>query len=518
MKCASGRALRPRLVSPGLLLVLLALPGLALAQAPGATTRLSDKPGVLPLSVTYADGLALSSADGKHELRLAASGHFDSRFYPGTEANPGSFDIRRARLELGAKLFKYLDVRIQAALEDSPYLRNAFVDLAIHKALHLRAGQMKVPFSSAWQTPDNQLDFLELPTETPLYPFIDRGAMLWGSLLGERVVYSVGVFNGVGTDSDSPKGDVDHKKEVAYRLFLQPFRGLKQRWLSGLYLVGQGTWGGMSIPTRRFETRGLVAPDYASNVFRWRTEQVLGSNVRDVDQISAALNQQTRWGAELHYLLGRFTFSSEWTMVHYDNVAIYHDLLQGSTRLRHDLVQGVDGAIHNLSAFVSVFITGEKKTLDTFGWRQPSPLRPLSWRKLGPGSLEVLARFSRTWIPERYRSGLFGATKVSGFTAADATGIKGPLPAEGASVNAAVLDGASEMLEGTFGINWALNYHLRIMLDYTYLVAPSYAVDAKGNVSGGLVAGAASESGDVTTKNQQVQRIHEIGLRFIFRI
>jgi phosphate-selective porin len=494
-------------------------PRAAAGQTPGAGSPPVGDAKAQTLAAVYSDGFVLRSGDARHELRLAASTQLDSRAYPGTSGAPDSFDIRRARLDLAAKLLGFMDLRIQAALEDSPYIRNAFLDVAIHRALHLRAGQMKVPFSTQWLTLDNQVDFMERATAEPLYPFIDRGGLVWGGLLGDRVFYHVGIFDGVGVDLDAPKGDIDHRKEVAYRLFLQPLRRIGPRWLHGLYLVGQGTWGGMSIPTRRFETRGLVAPDFESLVFRWRTEQLLGSNGRNVDQIGATIDSQTRWGAEVHYLLGPLTLSAEWAMVSYDDITIYHDLMQGATRLRHDVVSGaVDGTIHSVSGFVSVFLTGEKKHLDNFGYRQPVPLRSIARGQKGYGAWEVLARFSRTWVPRKHHAGMFDTTKVAGYALADNTGIKGPLPAEGASVNAAVIDGARLMYEVTLGVNWTLNYHARVMLDYGYLIAPHYAEEAGGAGSQGLISGGNSESADVIAKNKNIKSEHEVGLRLIFRI
>jgi phosphate-selective porin len=497
----------------------------ARAQEPGtASPPIGAEGRDQRLSVLYSDGFVLRSADGEHELRIAASGQLDGRYYPGSAGSPDSFDIRRARLDLGAKVFGWMDVRVQAAFEDTPYLRNAFVDFNFHRWIHLRVGQFKVPFSTQWLTLDNQADFMERATAEPLYPFIDRGAMVWGQLFGRRLVYNLGVFTGAGVDLDAPKGDIDHKKEVAYRLFTQPFRDVGPRWIQRLYLAGAGTWESASYPTNRFEKRGLVTADFESLMWRWRTDQVLGTNGRDTDQIAGTIGHKMRWGAEAHYLVGPLTVSAEWAMIDYDDVTIYHDLWQGSTLVKHDPVAGNQGqhfAIHNFSVFVSVFLTGEQKYLDNFGWRQPTPKRRFSLRRRGIGAWEVLARFSRTWIPDRhhYHGAFTSVSKVAAFTAADATGIKGPLPAEGASVNAQVLDGAKLMYETTVGLNWTLNYHCRVQLDYTYLVAPKASYDAAtGRWTDGLLTGGNSENADLTTKNKVVKSEHEVGVRFIFRI
>ena len=157
---------------------------------------------------------------------------------------------------------------------------------------------MKVPFSTQWLTLDNRVDFIERGSDTPVYPFFDRGVLVWGTVAKGTTTYSLGVFNGNGVDVEGTKGDIDDHKDVAARLFLQPFRNSRSRGLKGLYLVGQGTYALTSAPTRRFETRGLMAANYESLLWRWRTEQVIGSNVRNIDQIAGEIDSRTRIGAE----------------------------------------------------------------------------------------------------------------------------------------------------------------------------------------------------------------------------
>ncbi|MFH0901490.1 MAG: porin [Pseudomonadota bacterium] len=478
---------------------------------------------VLPLTAAYSDGFSLGNSASAVELKIAASAQLDGRFYHGTAGDPSGFDIRRARLDLNAKLFQVADVRIQAALEDQAYVRNAFVDFNIHKSLRLRAGQMKVPFSTQWLSLDNQVDFMERYIAEPLHPFFDRGVMLWGNLLDDAATYSMGIYNGNGVDLDGQKGDNDDGKELAVRLFVQPFRRVGPRWLEGLYLAGGGTWEGTSIPLRRFETRGMMAPDSESLIFRWRTDQVLGTNGRNTDSIAATIDSKSRAGAELHYLRDSFTFSAEWAAIHYKGISVYHDLFEGTKRIRHDLLSltggspfELSGSIQAVSFFGSWFLTGEKKSLDAFGWRQPTPRRPIVKGQDGWGALEILARASRIWVPDDDHALFTATSKVTGFAPEDDTGIKGPLPAAGgATVTAVVLDGARELHEATFGLNWTINYHARLLLDYTYLFVPDFDDATK---TGGLVSGGSSENSDPTTKNSQVGSAHFFGARLIMRI
>jgi phosphate-selective porin len=494
-----------------------AAPVSAPAKPPAAEPPERSRPFAIELKygegfTPYDEGFLLRTRDKKIALKLAASAQIDGRFYEGASVAPHSFDIRRARIDFSSKLFDRVMIRIQGAFEDSPYVRNAFVDVRLWSFLHLRVGQMKVPFSATWLSADNQVDFLERGTAEPLYPFFDRGGMIWGDLLGQRVTYNFGVFAGAGVDLDANKGDIDESKDLAWRLFLQPFRG-SHRCLEGLYLAGHGTWGMMSVPTRRFETRGLTAANFESLVWRWRTEQVLGTNGRNSDQISAEIDAKTRWGAELHYLYGPFAFSAEWAMVRYEGIKIFHDFNQGAKRLLHQEVLSRDGTIHHVSGFVSYFVTGEHKHLDNFGWSQPVPKRPVFLSPRGIGAFELLARFSATFTD----SGLFDTQKVAGYKAADFTDpnnkLAGAAPGEGASVNAAVLEGASKLYEITGGVNWTMNFHLRLQLNYVYIWAPDYVEGKNGIISAGN-----SELSDATLKNKIVKSEHMLGFRFIMRI
>jgi phosphate-selective porin len=523
----SAAAQVPQAAAPASAGAALAAPGPtepkpALATPAQAEAQAEPKPPVTRslLRSMYDDGFVFASVDKRHELRVAASLQLDSRFYGGDSVAPSSFDIRRARLDFNANLFdRLLFIRWQAAMEDSPYIRNAYLDIRFHNAFYIRAGQMKVPFATQWITLDNQLDFLERGSSEPVYPFFDRGIMIWGNLFGDTLTYNVGFFTGAGIDLDYSRGDIDDHKDVAWRLFYQPFRNLEAKGLKRLYLVGQGTYGMQSVPTTRFETRGLYAANLESQIWRWRTEQTLGDNLRNRDIIAGEIHSRTRWGAELHYLYGPFTFSAEWALVRYEGINIYHDFYQGSKRLlpagatgdRGAPVLSVNGNIHNLSFWTSFFLTGESKYLDNFGWKQPNPLRPVGLGKGGFGAFEILGRFSATYTDNQ----LFRSVKVAGYRSTDLSGLAGPAPGEGASVNAAVLDGAPTLYEATIGLNWTMNYHLRIQLDYTYIWAPDF--DAAKS-TGGIISAGSSNLSDPLKKNRMVHAEHELGFRFICRI
>jgi phosphate-selective porin OprO/OprP len=463
----------------------------------------------IPLEGVFKNGFTLRTADGKNELRLAASFQLDSRFYFGDSVAPDSFDIRRARLDFNAKMYDFMSVRIQAALEDNPYVRNAYLDLGRGNTWNLRIGQMKVPFSTKWLTLDNQVNFIERASAEPVYPFFDRGLMLWGNVADKALNYQLGVYNGNGVDAEGNKGDIDDHKDAAARLFYQPFRHRKGSAVEGLYVVGEGTYALTSSATRRFETRGLLAANFESMLWRWRADQVIGTDGRNTDLTSTEIDSRTRIGAELHYLNGPLTLSAEWLKTDYDGIAVYHDYMVGSSRVAREPVLTRDGSIRSLSVWGSWFLTGERKIVDAFGWRQPTPLKPYTGKGTGGGAWEVLARFSQTETDPQ----LFDTLRVNGYAAGELPpSILSPV-GEGNSVTASVLQGSGSVREMTLGVNWTMNYYFRIIFDFTTIKALDFEDGRSGIVSGGN-----SELSDPTAKNRLVELEHMVAVRFVVRI
>ncbi len=477
------------------------------AQEPAPASTPAPAP---PLVGVFRDAFTWRTADGANELRLGAAAHFDARLHFADSVSPSSFDIRRARLDARVKLHGWIEMRIQASLENDPYIRNAWADLELAQddALHLQVGQMKVPFSTEWLTLDNQVNFVERAAAEPIYPFFDRGVVLWGEAAGRRLTWQAGAFTGAGVDADASRGDIDDHKDVVGRLLWQPFRG-SDGPLEGLYLAGQGTWGSQSVPTRRFEQGGLVAPSYESKVWRWRTEQVIGSTGRVNDVIAGEVDSRTRWGVEGHWLRGPFTVSAEVLTVAWDDVSIWHDYSVGSTRVLHEPVMTRSGGARSVAMWGSWFLTGERKKVDAWGWRQPDPKRPWSPGSGWAGAWELLARFSVTRTDDR----LFDRVRVPGFSAVDLPDPTLPAPGEGTSVTAAVLEGAPTLREATVGVNWTANHNLRLQLGLTSLWAPDFE---QGR--GGIVSGGNSSLADAGEKNRQVEHELTLALRFIFRI
>lgn len=469
-----------------------------------------------PLRGYYDDGFILETEDGAFRLGIRGSFQLDTRRY--RSENTGAVqdvDVRRARIDLAGRVYERVTFRLQSELSGSPYVRNAWADWRFGEALHLRWGQMKVPFSASWLTQGNQVSFVERGTATPVHPFFDRGFLVWGELLGRMLAYNAGVFTGAGPDVEVPSGDVDGGKEWAGRLFVRPFLHAEGSLLEGLAVGVGGTWAAMSVPTLRYETRGHRAADFASAVWRWRTEQVLGTDGRVTDRVAAEIASRRRLGAELHYVRGPLALSTELLEVRYRGVAIHHDFYVGSTRVAHVPLVERSGSVRSWSTWASYHLTGESKRVTDGGWRTARPERRVG--EGGPGAVEILARYSRTESDPT----LFDAVTVAGLTSGAAelpAGYTGATPGAGNSVTAAVLDGAHAVNEVTVGVNWTVNPMVRVQLNNVFLWAPTADRDGDGANDNLLVPGGFTAQSDPELRYRRTEWENAVMLRLIFKL
>ncbi len=413
-----------------------------------------------PAFLLWKDDFILSTADEKFWMKIRGNVHFDSKFYGGNSNDPTEFDIRRVRMDFQGMWYHYIYFRVQAEFADSPYIRNAWVDFMLREWLHFRLGQMKPPFSTSWWTLDNRVNFLERGASTPVYPYFDRGLWLWGDVLDKTLTWNLSAFTGAGIEKDDQYGDIDDHKDYVGRIFYSPFKNGEEPFLNGLHLCIQGTTGRQSVPTNRFEQKGFSTPIRDDKYWTWETESPGYGKIGSRD----------RWGAELHYILGPFSMSSEYLEVLYDNIEVF---APNGVRVINE-----DGKIRSWSSWVSYFITGEKKEVSNFGWKQPKPntdFDPLHFQ--GTGAWEILGRYTSTKTSES----LFDTYVYGGNTYS-------------------ILEGASRVDEYTVGLSWTWNALVRWQLNYTHL---------DGN---DIETGSGSWKGKKSVDNEDM-----VGVRMIFK-
>jgi phosphate-selective porin OprO and OprP len=231
----------------------------------------------------------LKSADDNFRIELGgrfqadyAAPEDDTRLLTGAKLG-SQFLVRRARLNLDGRLYRWIGFRIEGEFTEGVSLKDAYLDLAFLPELRLQAGQFKVPFGLEELTSSRFIDFVERSLVNELAPSRDRGVMLYGDLMRGAVSYYLGGFNGTGEDTSDNNGD----KDLAFRASFAPFRTSDSYWLKGLQLAGNVTWGNQdSHSSAQGRTIGRTI-----NRFRFFAPQT-------------ARGERLRYGGDLAWLIG----------------------------------------------------------------------------------------------------------------------------------------------------------------------------------------------------------------------
>lgn len=190
------------------------------------------------------DGFFLKSADGNFQFKLRGYLHADGRTFFGEDANATNQAlIRRARPLFEGTLYKHFDFRILTDFgEGKLTLLDAYLDAGPWPVARVQVGKFKVPFGLERLQSITDSTFVELGFPTSLAPNRDVGAALHGDLARGAVSYAVGVFDGVA-DGGSTDGDTNDDKDLAARVFAQPFKATSLEPLQGLGLGAAVTYG-----------------------------------------------------------------------------------------------------------------------------------------------------------------------------------------------------------------------------------------------------------------------------------
>lgn len=111
-----------------------------------------------------------------------------------SESIDDRFDWPRHRVSLEGELFKRVEFQVERELERETPWRDVYGDITINRALRVRAGRFKIPFSTEQTRSGFNLDFLERPAAVEaMSPDRDLGIMVHGRPV-DLVKYEVGVF------------------------------------------------------------------------------------------------------------------------------------------------------------------------------------------------------------------------------------------------------------------------------------------------------------------------------------
>jgi phosphate-selective porin OprO/OprP len=381
----------------------------------------TEKGKAAPIVTLGASGLVVRSADSNFVFSMSGYLQTDGRFYfddPNT-AND-TFLIRRARPIFEGTLWDKFDYRVMldfgTGIVSTPgttnvignnfFLQDGYVNARLWPQFQIQAGKYKEPVGLERLQAASNLLFVERGFPTQLVPFRDVGFEIHNDLFKAPLTYAIGIFNGV---TDAGTGDIDstdESKDVAGRLFAQPFLNTDKEALRGLGFGVAGTVG------RRLGTpRGYTTPG----------QQIFFSYASSATNTVSDDGEQFRITPQGFYYWGPFGLLAEY-VVSSQNLKRVAGAVTERTRLRNTAWQ----------VETSCFLTGEQSAYDS----AVSPIHPFGLHGGGWGAFQVAARVGQLAIDT--------ATFPS-FAAPNS---------------------AKQATSWGVGLNWYLNRNIKLNLDY----------------------------------------------------
>lgn len=167
--------------------------------------------------------------------RIEMHARLQSDYLIRNEADPDaaslSFDDRvslpRKRVGVEGVLFNRVEFQVEGEIGDEQPWRDVYADVKLHRALRVRAGRFKVPFSLEQLTSGTELDFIARSAAvTDLSPGRDIGVMLHGRLADRAIKYEAGVFE---VDATERLWQAGAGRTLAGRVTIAPLEDGKSR-------------------------------------------------------------------------------------------------------------------------------------------------------------------------------------------------------------------------------------------------------------------------------------------------
>lgn len=273
-------------------------------QQEGAAEKAKEAPAL----ISGKEGFSFRSADGQFQLKFRGLIQVDARFLkPDTD----TFLLRRVRPILEGTVYHIFDFRFTPDFGGgTTVIQDAYLDARFHPALKLRLGKFKPPVGLERLQSAADIRFVERALPSNLVPNRDIGIQLHGDLSDEVFSYAVGIFNGAPDNSSSVDADRDENKEVAGRIFIQPFKKVSLEPLQGL---------GVGIAASRGNVVGTPAVPNLTTGYRTPAQQTFftyrtgtapaASVVADGILLRASPQAYYYWGP--FGLLGEYVLSSQ---------------------------------------------------------------------------------------------------------------------------------------------------------------------------------------------------------------
>lgn len=356
--------------------------------------------------------LTFTSADGRFRLRLRGYFQSDSRFFFDNDHTPatGTFLLRRVRPVWEATVGRIVDLRLMPDFgEGRVTIFDAHLDLRLSPYFNIRSGKFKPPLGLERLQSATDIIFIERSINTSFAPNRDVGVQMYGDVSGGVIQYQAGLFNGV-PDLGFGDGDGDDQKDIAARLFFEPFArssiGALKEFGFGIAGTRGGHHGSASAPG--LQTYRTPAQQAA---FIFRSDgRATGTTIAD--------GLHTRVAPQGYWYVGPVG-----TLWEYTRIGQFVRLGTNARRLEHSA----------FNVTTSLTLTGEHPT-----YRGLAPNKPFDPQRHQWGAFELGFRYNRFNIdPDAFP--IFADT-ASQPHRADSRGV---------------------------AFNWYLNRGIRFMVDYS---------------------------------------------------
>lgn len=322
---------------------------------PAEPKAAGEKPATKPFTAGYKNGFWIQSEDEAFKLRVGGYVQGDGRFHTGDDAKLGvdAFVMRRVRPSLQGTVAKYVDFYVLSDFGGgTAVVQDAYADFHPSNAFRIRAGKLKEPVGLERLQSGQNILFVERSLPTAIVPNRDLGIQIHGDLAGGVVNYAVGIFNGV-VDGGSGDTDTNDGKDLAGRVFFQPFRKSASKAAKGLGIGVSGTTGKQEGALPSYRSVGqFVFFSYATGV--------------------TAAGTRTRVSPQGYYYVGPFGLLAEYA--------------QSSQEVKKGTAQErISNKAYGVA--VSFVLTGEEASYAGVKAKKPFDPKKGSW-----GAFEVAAR------------------------------------------------------------------------------------------------------------------------------
>jgi len=191
------------------------------------------------LAAAWSTTAAAQSLRIGEAIRIEPKARVDVDFRA-AEVDDGDVDVDLARRRVGVsgRVTRHLEFEVEREVDGTGRWRDVFADVRATRAIGVRAGHFKVPFSREQLTGAGDLDFIDRSRAADLLaPGRSVGLLVHGRVARRIVGYDVGTFVGDGTRSRLP-GPESAEPTIAARVTVRPRGGPRRAGAIGDVEIG----------------------------------------------------------------------------------------------------------------------------------------------------------------------------------------------------------------------------------------------------------------------------------------